>query len=61
MEHASDLPADPDLDHAPADLRILAGLNGGQVTVTDEDGVGPCTLVLVPGVFGHAARLTEDE
>jgi hypothetical protein len=31
------------------------------VTVLDEDGVGPATLVVVPGLFGHARRMGEGE
>ena len=56
-----ELPADPDLAHVPADLRLLAGLNHGQVTVLDEDGVSSDTLVLVPGLWGHLHRLAENE
>ena len=50
---------DPDLVHVPSDLRLLAGLNHGQVTVLSDEGVGPATLVIVPAMFAH--RVTEDE
>jgi hypothetical protein len=55
-----ELPADPDLDDVPEELRLLDGL-GGRVVVLDEDGVGPATLVIVPSLFAHARRLQEDE
>lgn len=56
-----DLPLDPDWDAVPEDLRILAGLNHGIVTVVCEDGVSQDALVIVPGLFGHAQRLEEGE
>jgi hypothetical protein len=55
-----DLPRDPDMDDVPEDLQLLAGL-GPTVTLTTEDGVGPATLVIVPGLFGHARRLQDGE
>lgn len=58
---SDELPPDPDLDHVPSDLRILAGLNHGQVTVLADDGVSRDTLVLVPSMFAHEHRMTEDE
>jgi hypothetical protein len=44
----------------PEDLALLAGL-GQPVVVLDEDGVGPASLVVVPGLFGHARRLGDGE
>lgn len=58
---SDELPADPDLDHVPSDLRILAGLDDGRVTVLSDDGVGPAMLVIVPAMFAHEHRVTEDE
>jgi hypothetical protein len=55
-----DLPRDPDWDDVPSDLQLLHGL-GPTVTLTSEDGVGPATLVIVPGLFGHARRLREGD
>lgn len=55
-----DMPVDPDWDDVPDGLRLLAGLDHGQVTV-QADGVSRDSLVIVPGLFGHARRLTEDE
>jgi hypothetical protein len=57
---ADALPRDPDWDDVPEDLAILAGL-GEPVTVIEPDGVSRDTLVIVPGLFGHARRLTEDD
>jgi hypothetical protein len=54
-----DLPRDPDLDHVPDELQLIAGL--GPATVIDADGVGSATLVIVPGLFGHARRLRDGE
>jgi hypothetical protein len=56
-----ELPADPDLDHVPEELRLLAGLDHGQPLVLCEDGVGRAALAIAPGLFGHARRLQEDE
>ncbi len=53
-----ELPRDPDYDDVPPELQLLAGL--GPVTVLTEDGVSQDTLVVVPGLFGHARRLRED-
>jgi hypothetical protein len=50
---------DPDLADVPSDLQLLAGL--GPVTVMDQDGVGPATLVIVPALFAHARRLREED
>jgi hypothetical protein len=55
-----ELPRDPDLDHVPSDLQLLAGL-GPTVTVVDEDGVSHDQLVIVPGLFGAARRLEEED
>jgi hypothetical protein len=55
-----DLPRDPDWDDVPEDLQILAGL-GPTVTVRHPDGVDRDQLVIVPGMFGHARRLADDE
>ena len=55
-----ELPRDPDEDDVPEELVLLAGL-GPTVTVIDEDGVGPAELVIVPGLFGHARRLGEED
>ena len=54
-----DLPADPDLDSVPEELLLMAYTNHGQVTVLSEDGVSRDTLVIVPGLFGHARRMAE--
>jgi hypothetical protein len=59
MSDSDELPRDPDWDAVPEPLRIMAGL-GAPVIVLDDEGVGPATLVVVPGLFGHAKRLTED-
>ena len=56
-----DLPADPDLDHVPEELRLLARLDHGQPMLLSGDGAGPATLALAPGLFGHAARLKDEE
>jgi hypothetical protein len=63
VEHASsdDRPRDPDWDAVPGDLQILGGLNHGVVVVTSDDGVSHDTLVIVPAMFGHEHRVTEDE
>ena len=61
MTDLDDLPPDPDLDYADPDLRLLAGLNGGQVTVCNDDGETPATLVLVPSLFRRAALGDESE
>ena len=55
------LPRDPDWDDVPEELRLLAGLGDGQVTVLCADGVSHDVMVIVPGLFGHTRRLTEDE
>jgi hypothetical protein len=56
-----ELPRDPDLDYVPSDLRLLAGLGGGRVTVLDEDGISASdVLVLVPSVFRRAALGPEE-
>ena len=52
---------DPDWDDVPEELALLAGLNHGRVTVLDEDGVSQDTLVIVPGLFGHARRMDEED
>jgi hypothetical protein len=54
-----ELPRDPDLDHVPSDLQLLAGL--GPVTVIEPDGVSREQLVIVPSLFAHARRLHDDE
>lgn len=59
MIDPDDLPRDPDFDTVHEELELLAGLNHGQVVVISEDGVSRDTLVVVPGLFGHAARLKE--
>ena len=62
-----DLPPDPDRDDVPPDL---AALDGKQVTVTETSGsrepeVEPdgttttATLVVAPGLWGHARRIRE--
>jgi hypothetical protein len=59
-----DLPRDPDERFVPSDLRILAGLaerDNAQVTVIDEDGVGPAQLVIVPSLFRHACGMEVGE
>jgi hypothetical protein len=48
---------DPDMDDVPETLQRL---DGERVTVLDEDGVSQDTLVIVPGLFGHARRLDEE-
>lgn len=54
-----DLPRDPDLDHCPRDLELLAGL--GPVTVVDAEGVSAGdVLVLVPSLFRRAALGPEE-
>ena len=55
-----ELPVDPDLDHVPSDLRLLAGLNGGRVLVLDADGVSRDALVIVPALFRKAAGVDEE-
>ena len=51
---SEDMPADPDLDDVPA------GLAGQSVQITEPDGTTTtATLVIVPGLFGHARRLRE--
>jgi hypothetical protein len=58
MNDEDDLPRDPDLDDVPVELQQLAEADG--VTVLSEDGVSTGdTLVIVPGLFGHARRLDE--
>jgi hypothetical protein len=52
---------DPDWDSVPEELRLLAGLNHGIVTVISPDGVSRDRLVVVPGLFGDSRRLAEDE
>jgi hypothetical protein len=56
-----ELPRDPDYDDVPEALLLLSELNHGQVTVLSDDGVSRDTLVVVPGLFGHARRLAEEE
>jgi hypothetical protein len=53
-----ELPRDPDWDDVPEELALL---DGERVTVIDEDGVGPATLVVVPQMFAHARRLRDGE
>jgi hypothetical protein len=53
------LPRDPDWDDVPDDLQLIAGL--GRATVIDADGVSRDTLVIVPGLFGHARRVRDGE
>lgn len=55
-----DLPVDPDLDDVDDDLRILHGRDRGVVRVLCEDGVSHDALVIVPGLFAHARRLSEE-
>ena len=57
----ADLPADPDLDFADPDLRLLAGLNRGRVVVLDGDGVSCDVLVLVPALHRRAHELEVGE
>jgi hypothetical protein len=52
-----ELPADPDLDDVPEELRILSGVDHGQVVVLDDDGVSREQLAVVPSVYAHARRL----
>jgi hypothetical protein len=52
------LPRDPDWDDVPADVELLAGL-GEPVVVIEPDGVSHDSLVIAPGLFGHARRLQE--
>jgi hypothetical protein len=54
-----ELPPDPDLDDVPMELRLLAGLNAGIVTVISEDGVAHDKLVVVPSLFAWSRRLDE--
>lgn len=52
------LPVDPDWDDVPLPLRHLAG---DPVTVLCTDGVSQDVLVVAPGLFAHARRVTESE
>ena len=61
MSDDEQLPRDPDWDDVPDDLQLLGGLNHGRVTVLDEDGVSSDSLVIAPGLFGHARRLEEGD
>lgn len=54
-----ELPPDPELDAAPEELRLLAGIGDGAAVVISEDGVSTDTVVLVPAVWGHYRRMTE--
>ena len=60
MTADDELPRDPDWSDVPEELVLLSELNHGQVTVLTDDGVSRDTLVVVPGLFGHARRLEED-
>ena len=60
MIEDAELPHDPDWDAVPAELVQLSGMNR-QVIVLDEEGVGPATLVVVPQLFAHARRLSEED
>lgn len=56
------MPADPDLDFVDSDLRLLAGIAGGRVTVIDDDGVSDSdVLVIVPALWRHAHEVDEIE
>jgi hypothetical protein len=55
-----ELPRDPDWDAVPEPLLLLSGL-GAPVIVLDDAGVSADTLAVVPGLFGHAKRLTEED
>lgn len=61
MIDRDELPADPDLDYADSDLRLLHGLNHGVVVVIDADGgVSYDGLCLVPSMFRRAALGPEE-
>jgi len=51
---ALDLPDDPDLDDVPPELLAIAA----DPADTDNK-AGMTTVVIVPGLFGHARRLRE--
>lgn len=59
MTDLADMPRDPDWDVVPESLEVMACLDHGQVTVFSPDGVSRDTVVVVPGLFGHARRLEE--
>ncbi len=52
-----DMPPDPDEDDVPTGL---ADMVGQSLQVTEVDGTTTtATVVIVPGLFGHARRLRE--
>jgi len=48
----TDLPLDPDFDDVPPELLAIAA-------DPEQDGSGMTTVVIVPGLFGHARRLRD--
>ncbi len=50
MIHTHDMPLDPDLDDVPPELVAVAA-------DPEQEGSGMTTVVLVPGLFGHARRM----
>ena len=60
VSERADLPADPDRDHVPPELRE----NHGKVVLVTDAETGEAVegvLHVEPGLFGYAARAAEDD